>query len=102
MASQRMDVRVSPTLYLWIMERAKKLGFKSVSAYVRHVFEEMRLNELNREEINELRRTVLTRSGNIVEKVVNTTRETSDEIVYLERDDGSMMPVKRGKRKEGE
>lgn len=47
--SQRLDVRMSNTLYEWITRKAKQLGFASTAAYVRHVFEGLRLKEIGGE-----------------------------------------------------
>lgn len=46
MSSKRLDVRMSDTLFEWITLRAKLLGFATTSAYVRWVFEELRLKHL--------------------------------------------------------
>jgi hypothetical protein len=53
--SQRLDVRMSDTLFNWIARKAKQLGFESTAAYVRHVFEELRLQDIGvqRENRNE-------------------------------------------------
>lgn len=43
---QRLDIRMSDTLYSWVVRKAKQLGFASTASYVRHVFEEIRLKDI--------------------------------------------------------
>lgn len=46
MSSQRLDVRMSDTLYNWIARKAKQLGFTSTAAFVRHIFEGLRVQDI--------------------------------------------------------
>lgn len=43
---KRLDVCMSDTLFNWIVRKAKQLAFPSTAAYVRHVFEDLRLKEI--------------------------------------------------------
>lgn len=44
--AHRLDVRMSASLLLWIVKKTQEGGFNSTAAYVRHVFEAMRLQEI--------------------------------------------------------
>lgn len=43
--SERLEVRVSQTLYRWVEMRSKSQGFKSKAAYLRYVLESLRMGE---------------------------------------------------------
>lgn len=41
-SSKRLDIRVSFTLYQWIVDETKKKGFRSKSEFIRYILETMR------------------------------------------------------------
>jgi len=47
--SKRLDVRVSLTLYQWVEREAKRQGFRTKAAYLRHVLDTLRLNQKQQE-----------------------------------------------------
>jgi hypothetical protein len=44
--SKKLQVRIPQVVYQWAERRAKKLGFRTISGFIRHLLSELRLEDI--------------------------------------------------------